>query len=146
MPEEPKEEDDWTAYATAGFGQTDYSLWDDVNVEETESTDEEADFDEGDDLDDEMWEEPEQLGTHTEEVPAHPTLPATSTWSGSAAATPALGVWAASSATIRAWVILASKFERPSLVGTRTLRVQRSVSASAPSARTSSTKWTCWRI
>ena len=52
MPEEPKEEDDWTAYATAGFGQTDYSLWDDVNVEETESADEEADFDEGDDLDD----------------------------------------------------------------------------------------------
>ncbi|MEC7723424.1 MAG: hypothetical protein VYB36_05900, partial [Candidatus Thermoplasmatota archaeon] len=72
MPEEPKEEDDWTAYATAGFGQTDYSLWDDVNVEETESTDEEADFDEGDDLDDEMWEEPEQLGTHTEEVPRAP--------------------------------------------------------------------------
>ena len=73
MPEEPKEEDDWTAYATAGFGQTDYSLWDDVNVEETESTDQEADFDEGDDLDDEMWEEPEQLGTHTEEVPRAPT-------------------------------------------------------------------------
>ena len=72
MTEEPKEEDDWTAYATAGFGQTDYSLWDDVNVEEAESTDEGADFDEGDDLDDEMWEEPEQLGTHTEEVPRAP--------------------------------------------------------------------------
>lgn len=72
MTEEPKEEDDWTAYATAGFGQTDYSLWDDVEVSETASADDEADFDEGDDLDDEMWEEPEQLGTHTEEVPRAP--------------------------------------------------------------------------
>ena len=72
MTEEPKDEDDWTAYATAGFGQTDYSLWDDVEVSETETKNEDADFDEGDDLDDEMWEEPEQLGTHTEEVPRAP--------------------------------------------------------------------------
>lgn len=72
MTEEPKEEDDWTAYATAGFGQTDYSLWDDVEVAETEASQEEDGFDEGDDLDDEMWEEPEQLGTHTEEVPRAP--------------------------------------------------------------------------
>ena len=72
MTEEPKEEDDWTAYATAGFGQTDYSLWDDVEVAEAEPSKEEGEFDEGDDLDDEMWEEPEQLGTHTEEVPRAP--------------------------------------------------------------------------
>ena len=73
MTEEPKEEEeDWTAYATAGFGQTDYSLWDDVEVAEAEASTEEEGFDEGDDLDDEMWEEPEQLGTHTEEVPRAP--------------------------------------------------------------------------
>lgn len=66
---ERKDEDDWTAYASAAFGQTDYSLWDEVEVVATE---EDEGFDEGDDLDDEMWAEPEQLGTHTEEVPRAP--------------------------------------------------------------------------
>ena len=70
MTETPAEdEEDWTTFASAAFGQTDYSLWDDVEVvAETEDDG----FDEGDDLDDEMWEEPEQLGTHTEEVPRAP--------------------------------------------------------------------------
>lgn len=70
MSETPEQdEEDWTTFASAAFGQTDYSLWDDVEVVADREDD---DFDEGDDIDDEIWSEPEQLGTHTEEVPRAP--------------------------------------------------------------------------
>tara|TARA_B100001093_G_scaffold516803_1_gene596460 strand:+ start:5568 stop:7316 length:1749 start_codon:yes stop_codon:yes gene_type:complete len=62
-PDEPDEED-WMKYSSAGFGETDYSLWDDENVvgvDEKEATDEE---DIG--LHD-------QLNTHMEEIPRAPS-------------------------------------------------------------------------
>ena len=52
------DEDDWMKYANAGFGETDYSLWDDVEpVEEDEVHQQEVAM---------------QLGTHVEEVPRAP--------------------------------------------------------------------------
>ena len=56
----PDEEEDWMSYANAGFGSTDYSLWDDAG-EEAEII-EEPDWD-GEDL---------QLDTGEEEIPAAP--------------------------------------------------------------------------
>ena len=56
----PDEEEDWMSYANAGFGSTDYSLWDDAG-EEAEMV-EEPDWD-GEDL---------QLDTGEEEIPAAP--------------------------------------------------------------------------
>lgn len=56
----PDEEEDWMSYANAGFGSTDYSLWDDAG-EEAEMI-EEPDWD-GEDL---------QLDTGEEEIPAAP--------------------------------------------------------------------------
>ena len=48
------DEDDWMKYANAGFGETDYSLWDDVEpVEEDEAHQQEVAM---------------QLGTHVEEI------------------------------------------------------------------------------
>ena len=35
-PEEEDDEDDWMKYATASFGETDYSLWDEVEPVEEE--------------------------------------------------------------------------------------------------------------
>ena len=56
----PDEEEDWMSYANAGFGSTDYSLWDDAG-EEAEITD----------VPD--WEEEDlQLDTGEEEIPAAP--------------------------------------------------------------------------
>ena len=54
----PNDDDDWMKYANSGFGSTDYSLWDDV--EEVEQPPEQAD-------------EPEQLESHTEEIPRAPS-------------------------------------------------------------------------
>ncbi len=52
------DDDDWMKYANAGFGETDYSLWDDVEpVEEDE---------------DHKVEVAMQLGTHVEEIPRAP--------------------------------------------------------------------------
>jgi len=52
------DEDDWMKYANAGFGETDYSLWDDVEpVEEDEAHQQEVAM---------------QLGTHVEEIPRAP--------------------------------------------------------------------------
>ena len=56
----PDEEEDWMSYASAGFGSTDYSLWDDAG-EEAEII-EEPNWD-GEDL---------QLDTGEEEIPAAP--------------------------------------------------------------------------
>ena len=53
------DEDDWMKYANAGFGETDYSLWDDVEpVEEDEAHQQEVAM---------------QLGTHVEEIPRPPS-------------------------------------------------------------------------
>jgi tRNA pseudouridine synthase 10 len=52
------EEEDWMKYANAGFGETDYSLWDDVEpLEEDEAHQQEVAM---------------QLGTHVEEIPRAP--------------------------------------------------------------------------
>ena len=55
------DEDDWMKYATASFGETDYSLWDDV-----ESADEEED-------EAHAIEVAMQLGTHVEQIPRAPS-------------------------------------------------------------------------
>ena len=60
MPED--DDEDWMKYASAGFGQTNYSLWDEESVENSEEIDAEQ-------LDLEL---PEQLGTHMEEIPRAP--------------------------------------------------------------------------
>ena len=53
--EDNEDEDDWMKYANAGFGQTDYSLWDETEQPPT------------DDEDDSSLDQPQQLGTHMEE-------------------------------------------------------------------------------
>jgi tRNA pseudouridine synthase 10 len=59
-PDEEDDDDDWMQYATAGFGETDYSLWDDVEaVEEVDK--------------DHAIEVAMQLGTHVEEIPRAPS-------------------------------------------------------------------------
>lgn len=56
----PEEDEDWMSYANAGFGSTDYSLWDEAG-NEPESTTEPS------------WEDEElQLDTGEEEIPAAP--------------------------------------------------------------------------
>ena len=62
-PEKPDEDEDWMKYANAGFGETDYSLWDDQPTEQEEE--EEPDFD--------LNSTPNQLGTHMEEIPRAPS-------------------------------------------------------------------------
>ena len=54
----PDDDEDWMKYANSGFGSTDYSLWDDVEETEEESPE---------------IEEPEQLESHTEEIPRAPS-------------------------------------------------------------------------
>ena len=61
--EQDDPDEDWMKYANAGFGQTDYSLWDEEqNVESSP--------DESDDWDDDS---PDQLSTHTEEISRAPS-------------------------------------------------------------------------
>ena len=62
-PDKPDEDEDWMKYANAGFGETDYSLWDDQPAEQEEE--EEPDFD--------LNSTPNQLGTHMEEIPRAPS-------------------------------------------------------------------------
>ncbi|RPG69926.1 MAG: hypothetical protein CBC59_003635 [Euryarchaeota archaeon TMED99] len=59
--EDNEDEDDWMKYANAGFGQTDYSLWDETEQPPTE------------DEDDSSLDQPQQLGTHMEEIPRAPS-------------------------------------------------------------------------
>ncbi len=61
---ENEDEEDWMKYASAGFGQTNYSLWDE---EETTASDDENDEPE------QLDSPPEQLGNHMEEVPRAPS-------------------------------------------------------------------------
>jgi len=58
-------DEDWMAYANAGFGETNYSLWDDVE-ETTEAPEQNVD------ANGEM-EAVDQLGTHMEEIPRAPS-------------------------------------------------------------------------
>ena len=60
MPDD--DEEDWMKYASAGFGQTNYSLWDDNPEDEVED----------DELEQLGLDLPEQLGTHMEEIPRAP--------------------------------------------------------------------------
>ena len=62
MTEENKEED-WMKYANSGFGQTNYSLWDEV-VEEEEEDEEEQEI--------EDFDLTVQLDSHMEEIPRAP--------------------------------------------------------------------------
>ena len=59
--EDNEDEDDWMKYANAGFGQTDYSLWDETEQPPTEAED------------DSSLDQPQQLGTHMEEIPRAPS-------------------------------------------------------------------------
>ncbi len=60
MPED--DDEDWMKYASAGFGQTNYSLWDEeIDDELTKEEPEQLELD-----------FPEQLGTHMEEIPRAP--------------------------------------------------------------------------
>ena len=61
MTEENKEED-WMKYANSGFGQTNYSLWDEVVEEEEEEEEEEI----------EDFDLTVQLDSHMEEIPRAP--------------------------------------------------------------------------
>ena len=61
MTEENKEED-WMKYANSGFGQTNYSLWDEVVEEEEEEEEEES----------EDFDLTIQLDSHMEEIPRAP--------------------------------------------------------------------------
>lgn len=58
------DEEEWMKYANAGFGQTDYSLWDES--ETVEQPGEETD-------DDLALDSPDQLSTHMEEIPRAPS-------------------------------------------------------------------------
>ena len=58
-------EEDWMKYANAGFGETDYSLWDEQPDEKPEPKEEEEEFD--------LSSTPNQLGTHMEEIPRAPS-------------------------------------------------------------------------
>ena len=59
-PDEEDDDDDWMQYATASFGETNYSLWDDVETAEEED-------------EDHALEVAMQLGTHVEEIPRAPS-------------------------------------------------------------------------
>ena len=59
-----EEDEDWMKYASAGFGQTNYSLWDEASDEPTEN----------DAIQPAELDLPEQLGTHMEEIPRAPSL------------------------------------------------------------------------
>ena len=59
------DDEDWMAYANAGFGETNYSLWDEVD--DTAETTGDEDLDQG------SLEVPDQLGTHMEEIPRAPS-------------------------------------------------------------------------
>ena len=87
----PDEEEDWMSYANAGFGSTDYSLWDDAG-EEAEMI-EEPDWD-GEDL---------QLDTGEEEIPAAPRPASTkaTTYSRSSRLAPTTGARTRMRARIR---------------------------------------------
>ena len=81
------DEDDWMKYANAGFGETDYSLWDDVApAEEDERHQQEVAM---------------QLGTHVEEIPRAPSPAGHKHLVRKAPATPVWAGWAVSECTAK---------------------------------------------
>ena len=60
---ENEDEEDWMKYASAGFGQTNYSLWDEQETTATED---------GNDEPEQLDSPTEQLGNHMEEIPRAP--------------------------------------------------------------------------
>jgi len=68
----PETEEDWSTYSNAGFGSTDYDLWEDLAPLDESG----EDVDSGED-DDEFDEFPvEQLDTHLQEIPTAPAAEA----------------------------------------------------------------------
>ena len=57
------DDDDWMSYADAGFGSTDFSLWDEPPSPKQEDVEQS-----------EEWQEPEQLNTHMQEIPSAPAV------------------------------------------------------------------------
>ena len=131
-PEEEDDEDDWMKYATASFGETDYSLWDEVEPVEEE---------------DEAYQQEVamQLGTHVEEIPGHRRPLATSTWYEKEPATLVWVAWAASACTANRWRNPVRQYEPPSWSGTSTWPTPVKRSRFARFAKTCLKRWTCWR-
>ena len=62
--DENEDDEEWMKYANAGFGQTDYSLWDEKDTSEHPSEEGEDEF---------SLDSPDQLSTHMEEIPRAPS-------------------------------------------------------------------------
>ncbi|MBT7262684.1 MAG: hypothetical protein HN883_02085, partial [Euryarchaeota archaeon] len=62
--DENDNDEEWMKYANAGFGQTDYSLWDEKDSAEHSQEDAE---------DEVLLDSPDQLSTHMEEIPRAPS-------------------------------------------------------------------------
>ena len=62
--DENENDEEWMKYANAGFGQTDYSLWDEKDTSEHPSEEDEDEF---------SLDSPDQLSTHMEEIPRAPS-------------------------------------------------------------------------
>ncbi|MBT7063676.1 MAG: hypothetical protein HN923_03160, partial [Euryarchaeota archaeon] len=62
--DENDNDEEWMKYANAGFGQTDYSLWDEKDSAEHSQEDVEEEI---------LLDSPDQLSTHMEEIPRAPS-------------------------------------------------------------------------
>ena len=62
--DENEDDEEWMKYANAGFGQTDYSLWDEKDTSKQPSEEEEDEF---------SLDSPDQLSTHMEEISRAPS-------------------------------------------------------------------------
>ena len=62
--DENEDDEEWMKYANAGFGQTDYSLWDEKDTSEHPPAEDEDEF---------SLDSPDQLSTHMEEIPRAPS-------------------------------------------------------------------------
>jgi tRNA pseudouridine(54/55) synthase len=62
--DENENDEEWMKYANAGFGQTDYSLWDEKDTSEHPSEEDDDEF---------SLDSPDQLSTHMEEIPRAPS-------------------------------------------------------------------------
>ena len=62
--DENEDDEEWMKYANAGFGQTDYSLWDEKDTSEHPPEEGEDEF---------SLDSPDQLSTHMEEIPRAPS-------------------------------------------------------------------------
>ena len=62
--DENENDEEWMKYANAGFGQTDYSLWDEKDTSKQPPEEDEDEF---------SLDSPDQLSTHMEEIPRAPS-------------------------------------------------------------------------